>query len=209
MKLLTPAFDKSGKDPGYIMGYIPGVRENGGQYTHGALLFAYGCFVLSDSLFEKDPESAKKFSDFGGQILKYSNPAFRSSEGVGEKIRNAYTTEPYAVAADIYDSKDHKARGGWTHYTGAAGWLYRLILNYAFGIEIFDTDCEKPYIYINPKRFFPLSDITDGGTLDFKQFGFDLTLRYIKDGKCRITSKGEIINDGKIFKDIKKAEVHI
>jgi len=128
---------------------------------------------------------------------------------VKDIIKSSYTTEPYSVAADIYSAKCHIGRGGWTHYTGAAGWFYRLILNYVLGIEAFDTDTEKPYILINTKRVFPLSDITDGATVKFSEFGFDLFIRYIKDGKKRVTSSGNIINDGKIFKETKKIEVHI
>lgn len=209
MKLLSPAFDKTKKEPGYIKGYLPGVRENGGQYTHGALFFALGCFTLSDELFEKNLKASEKYASIGAQILKYSNPAYRSSDGVQSNIKNSYITEPYSVAADIYSTRSHIGRGGWTHYTGAAGWFYRLILKYVLGIEAFDTDTEKPYILINTKRVFPMDDITDGATVKFSEFGFDLSIRYIKDGKKRVTSSGNIINDGKIFRETKKIEVHI
>ncbi len=209
MKLLTPPFDKGEKNPGYIKGYLPGVRENGGQYTHGALFFALGCFELSDRLFECDIKASEKYTAMGGEILKYSNPAFRCSESASFEIREAYITEPYAVAADLYSSKDHIGRGGWTHYTGASGWFYRLILNYVFGVRVFDTDTERPYILINAERSFPLSAITDGGALSFKEFGFDLKILYIRDGKKRVTSGGKIIENGKIYQDTKKIEVHL
>lgn len=209
MKLLSPPFDKGEKNPGYIKGYLAGVRENGGQYTHGALFFALGCFELSDRLFDSDTEASEKYASMGGEILKYSNPAFRCSDSAPFEIRDAYITEPYAVAADIYSSKDHIGRGGWTHYTGASGWFYRLILNYVFGVRVFDADTERPYILINAKRSFPLSAITDGGALSFKEFGFDLKILYIRDGKKRVTSGGKVIEDGKIYKETKKIEVHI
>ncbi len=118
--LFTPPFDKTPLDPGYIKGYLSGVRENGGQYTHAAVwcLIAY-------SMMGK-----------GGQahdLFKMINPANRTSSRTGMA---AYKVEPYAVAADIYAESPHVRRGGWTWYTGAAGWLYRAGVESILGLRI-------------------------------------------------------------------------
>lgn len=211
MKLLSSPFDKSTQEPGYIKGYLAGVRENGGQYTHGALFYALGCFLCSDMLYQSScsPDICLRLSQIGEDILKYSNPAFRSSESAPEAVRRSYLTEPYAIAADIYSNKDHAGRGGWTHYTGAAGWLYRLVLEYVFGIRFSKTDTEDAHISVNTQRIFPFAKITGGSTLRILEFGFDITVKYVADGKKCVTVDGKILPDGRIGKDIKSAEIHI
>lgn len=118
--LFTPPFDKTPLDPGYIKGYLPGVRENGGQYTHAAVwcLIAY-------SMMGKGSQAH--------DLFKMINPANRSSTRTGMA---AYKVEPYAVAADIYAESPHVRRGGWTWYTGAAGWLYRAGVEFILGLEV-------------------------------------------------------------------------
>jgi cyclic beta-1,2-glucan synthetase len=115
--LLTPPFDRTDKDPGYIKGYLPGVRENGAQYTHAAL------WAVLATAMEGDGERA--FALF--QLL---NPLerTRTPEGVA-----TYQAEPYVVAADVYSAKGHVGRGGWTWYTGSAGWMYRVALETILG----------------------------------------------------------------------------
>ncbi|ABR89681.1 cyclic beta 1-2 glucan synthetase [Janthinobacterium sp. Marseille] len=118
--LFTPPFDKTPLDPGYIKGYLPGVRENGGQYTHAAVW----CLIAYSKMGK------------GGQahdLFKMINPANRSSSRTGMA---AYKVEPYAVAADIYAESPHVRRGGWTWYTGAAGWLYRAGVESILGLCI-------------------------------------------------------------------------
>ncbi len=210
MKLLSPAFDKTKKEPGYIKGYIPGVRENGGQYTHGAMFYVLGCFEMAEKLYEKDREISKKLTDIGGQILLYSNPAYRTSRSADKHIRDAYKTEPYAVCADIYSNSDQKGRGGWTHYTGASGWMYRLMLKYLFGIEFCDIDSDAPYISINTKRHFPMEDVLSEGRLEIFEFGFSLKIDYIFDAQKKVTDKsGNEINGTKIEKTVNHVTVHI
>jgi cyclic beta-1,2-glucan synthetase len=117
--LLTPPFDKAEPNPGYIKGYVPGVRENGGQYTHAALWV-----VMAQALLGR--------GDTAHELLSFINPIYRSSD------RNAverYRVEPYAVAADIYSAAGHVGRGGWTWYTGAAGWMYRVTIEQILGIR--------------------------------------------------------------------------
>ncbi|MCK9432745.1 MAG: cyclic beta 1-2 glucan synthetase, partial [Candidatus Omnitrophica bacterium] len=119
VQLLEPPFDKSNLNPGYIKGYVPGVRENGGQYTHGAIWAAMAFAALGDNRR-------------AWEIMTMINPVnhTRSSEAVA-----TYKVEPYAVAADVYALEPHIGRGGWTWYTGSAGWMYRLILESLLGVK--------------------------------------------------------------------------
>jgi cyclic beta-1,2-glucan glucanotransferase len=120
IKLLTPPFDKSDLDPGYIRGYVPGVRENGGQYTHAAIWAAMAFAAMGDN--------ARAWELFA--IVNPVNHSF-SSEAVA-----TYKVEPYVMAADIYAVEPHIGRGGWTWYTGSAGWMYRLIVESLLGLRL-------------------------------------------------------------------------
>jgi cellobiose phosphorylase len=117
--LLTPPFDHAQPNPGYIRGYVPGVRENGGQYTHAALWVVLAQAVL-------------KRGDAAHELLSFINPIHRSSDPNRVK---GYRVEPYAVAADIYSAHAHVGRGGWTWYTGAAGWMYRVTVESLLGLK--------------------------------------------------------------------------
>jgi len=120
IQLLDPPFDKSDLNPGYIKGYVPGVRENGGQYTHGAIWAAMAFAALGDSRR-------------AWELLAMINPVnhARSPEGIA-----TYKVEPYVVAADVYALSPHNGRGGWTWYTGSAGWMYRLIVESLLGLRL-------------------------------------------------------------------------
>jgi cellobiose phosphorylase len=120
VQLLDPPFDKSAEDPGYIRGYVPGVRENGGQYTHGAIWVAMAFASLGER--ERAWELAS--------LINPLNHA-RTEEEVA-----TYKVEPYVIAADVYASPPHTGRGGWTWYTGSAGWMYRLIVESLLGVTI-------------------------------------------------------------------------
>ena len=117
--LLTPPFDKSSLNPGYIKGYVPGVRENGGQYTHSAIWAVMAFAELRDS---------KRAWDLCSLI----NPVNHASDRQGLAT---YAVEPYVITADIYAVPPHTGRGGWTWYTGSAGWMYRLILESLLGLR--------------------------------------------------------------------------
>ncbi len=119
IKLLDPAFDKSDLDPGYIKGYVPGVRENGGQYTHAAIWMILAFAKLGNT---------KRVEE----LLRMINPVNRSK--TPEEIAK-YKVEPYVLAADVYSKTPHAGRGGWTWYTGAAGWMYRLIVESFLGMQ--------------------------------------------------------------------------
>ncbi len=120
IQLLDPPFDKSDLNPGYIKGYVPGVRENGGQYTHGAIWAAMAFAALGDSRR-------------AWELLAMINPVnhARSPEAIA-----TYKVEPYVVAADVYALSPHIGRGGWTWYTGSAGWMYRLIVESLLGLRL-------------------------------------------------------------------------
>ena len=111
VKLLYPPFDNPVNNPGYIKSYVPGVRENGGQYTHAAIWLAKAYFELGEK--EKAME-----------ILRILNPISHSDN---KEIADIYKVEPYVIAADVYSNIDHVGRGGWTWYTGSAGWMYKII----------------------------------------------------------------------------------
>ena len=118
--LLSPPFDRTELDPGYIKGYVPGVRENGGQYTHAAQWV-----VLALARLGSGDEAAELF-----HMLNPINHT-RTAGAVG-----VYKTEPYAIAGDVYDHPAHRGRGGWTWYTGSAGWMYRVALESVLGVTL-------------------------------------------------------------------------
>ncbi|MDQ3515485.1 MAG: hypothetical protein M3403_01735, partial [Gemmatimonadota bacterium] len=115
--LLKPPFDNTKHNPGYIRGYVPGVRENGAQYTHAALWA-----VLATAL--------RGNGDRAYELFQMINPISHTQNA--DEI-DRYKVEPYVVAADVYTAKDHVGRGGWTWYTGSAGWMYRVALEAILG----------------------------------------------------------------------------
>lgn len=117
--LFTPPFDQTPHDPGYIKGYLPGIRENGGQYTHAATWTAWAFARLGDG-------------KQAGALFNLLNPILQADS---EEMANTYRVEPYVVSADIYSVKPYLRRGGWTWYTGSAAWLYRLGLEAILGFR--------------------------------------------------------------------------
>jgi cyclic beta-1,2-glucan synthetase len=120
IQLFDPPFDRSPLEPGYIKGYIPGVRENGGQYTHGAIWTAMAFAQLGET------EKAWELFNMLNPIRHAADP-----DGVAR-----YKVEPYVVAADVYSVEPNLGRGGWSWYTGSAGWMYRLIVETLFGLSL-------------------------------------------------------------------------
>jgi cyclic beta-1,2-glucan synthetase len=120
VQLLDPPFDQTDLDPGYIKGYVPGVRENGGQYTHAAIWAAMAFAAQGDSRR-------------AWEITTLINPAnhAKSTDAIA-----VYKVEPYVMAADVYAVSPHTGRGGWTWYTGSAGWMYRLIVESLLGLRL-------------------------------------------------------------------------
>jgi cellobiose phosphorylase len=129
IQLLDPPFDKSALNPGYIKGYVPGVRENGGQYTHAAIWAVMAFARLGDNRR-------------AWELFTMINPVnhARSTEETA-----TYKVEPYVVAADVYAAPPHTGRGGWTWYTGSAAWMYRLIVESLLGLRLeVDKLCFSP-----------------------------------------------------------------
>jgi cyclic beta-1,2-glucan synthetase len=122
IRLLTPPFDRTPHDPGYIKGYLPGIRENGGQYTHAAL---WAVRALAEA----------GRGERAAHLLDILNPVLHGD--TAEHIAT-YKVEPYVVAADVYGVAPHIGRGGWTWYTGSAGWMFRVALESVLGMTLLD-----------------------------------------------------------------------
>jgi cyclic beta-1,2-glucan synthetase len=118
--LFTPPFDQPAQDPGYIKGYPPGIRENGGQYTHAAAWTALAFAMQGDG-------------DKAGELLAMLNPIHHADDAAGMR---RYQVEPYVACADLYSEPPHIGRGGWTWYTGSAGWMYRATLEGLLGFRV-------------------------------------------------------------------------
>ncbi len=118
--LFTPPFDHSSPDPGYIKAYLPGIRENGGQYTHAAAWTTIGFAELSDG-------------DKAVELFRMLNPITRSDS---RSSVQRYKVEPYVLASDVYSEPPHVGRGGWTWYTGSSGWLYRAGIEWILGFRV-------------------------------------------------------------------------
>jgi len=139
--LLTPPFDKMTPNPGYIQGYVPGVRENGGQYTHAALWTALAFARLGDG-------------DRAHELFSILNPLnhTRSRDEI-----DRYRIEPYVIAADVYSQAPHVGRGGWTWYTGSASWMYRVAVEGILGLSL-----ERGALRIDPciPRSWPAFEVS-------------------------------------------------
>jgi len=118
--LFTPPFDRAPLDPGYIKGYPPGIRENGGQYTHAAIWAVMAFAALGDG-------------DKANELFSILNPINRTSTRAGV---HRYKVEPYVAVADVYAEYPHVGRGGWSWYTGSAGWMYRAGLEWLLGFRL-------------------------------------------------------------------------
>ena len=117
--LFDPPFDAGSLQPGYIKGYVPGIRENGGQYTHAATWVVWATALLGD----------------GDRAMKLWNLLNPICHGATKDQVARYKVEPYVVSADVYGAPPHTGRGGWTWYTGSAGWMYRVALEAILGFR--------------------------------------------------------------------------
>jgi cellobiose phosphorylase len=130
VQLFDPPFDTSPLNPGYIKGYIPGVRENGGQYTQGAIWVAMAFALMGDT-------------ERAWELFSLLSPI---QHGATSTRLATYEVEPYVVAADVYAVAPHTGRGGWTWYTGSAGWMYQLLIETLLGVNL-----EGSQLRLNPR----------------------------------------------------------
>jgi cyclic beta-1,2-glucan synthetase len=153
IQLLDPPFDDNGPNPGYIRGYVPGVRENGGQYSHAAIwaLIAFAKLGQRDKVYE---------------LFSLIQPVSHGSDPERLKV---YKVEPYVMAADVYANGSHKGRGGWTWYTGSSGWMYQFIVHALLGIN---QEIDKLVF----KPCFPLDWPKITATYKFRSSTYHLTI---------------------------------
>jgi cyclic beta-1,2-glucan synthetase len=179
--LLDPPFDRHGNNPGYIAGYVPGVRENGGQYTHSAIWAAMA--------FARLGQRERAWS-----LLAMINPVRHAEtpEGVAR-----YKVEPYVMAADVYSVAPHTGRGGWSWYTGSAGWMYRLVVESLLGVRL---DASKDGVRLLLSPCLPAD--WPGYTLEyrFKNTPYHIEVIQINndDGPLGVQLDGELQADGSV-----------
>ncbi len=164
IQLFDPPFDKSPLDPGYIKGYTPGVRENGGQYTHAAIWTAMAFAQMGDN-------------ERAWELFNLLNPVHHGDSP--ERIAT-YKVEPYVVAADVYGVAPHTGRGGWTWYTGSASWMYRLLIETLLGVNL-----EGDSLRLTPR----MPDKWPGFTIHYR---FRQTVYHIKIRRIAANSGEEI-----------------
>lgn len=186
IQLFDPPFDKSTMNPGYIKGYVPGVRENGGQYTHAAIWLVMAFAALGDK-------------ERTWELLKMINPVNRGSDATKIGI---YKVEPYVIAADVYAEPNHKGRGGWTWYTGSAGWMYQLIIESFAGFKrkgniLHFTPCipaEWDLLKVNYRYMDTMYEI------ELKKVQTNEPSKLIVDGKKESNTFISLVNDGATHK---------
>lgn len=157
-RLLTPAFDKTEPSPGYIQGYPPGIRENGAQYTHGV--------IWSIAAWSKMGQGNNAF-----ELFHMLNPVTHTR--TDQEVRQ-YAGEPYVMAADVYTSEPHRGHAGWTWYTGAAGWMYQVGLEWILGIRRRGTR-----LWLNPC----IPDSWPGFTVEYRLGSTVYTLAFSREGQ--------------------------
>ena len=187
IKLFDPPFEKSSIEPGYIKAYPPGIRENGGQYTHAA------CWLLI-------AETMLGFGDKAKELIDIINPIEHSKN---KEEAKRYKLEPYIIPADVYSNKDLIGQGGWNWYTGSSSWFYKAILENVLGIKL-----EYGFLYINPcitkdwkeyeiqyKYKTTLYNIKIRNNLK-KNGGIN---RFVVNGESSDTQRLAVVDDGKIY----------
>lgn len=173
MQLFDPPFDKSSLNPGYVKAYIPGVRENGGQYTHAAIWSAMAFASMGDN-------------HRAWELFNMLNPV---NHGATPEQIATYKVEPYVVAADVYAVAPHTGRGGWTWYTGSASWMYRLIVETLLGLHL-----EGNHLRLEPR----LPDSWDGYKIHYRyrQTVYHITISRLADNAEQtslLTLDGQLI----------------
>ena len=187
IKLFDPPFEKSDINPGYIKSYPPGIRENGGQYTHGACWLMIAELILG-------------FGDKAFEIAQMINPIEHSKNREEAK---KYKLEPYVIEADLYTNKDLLGQGGWNWYTGSSSWFYKAILEYMLGLKI-----KKGFLEVNPCIFKEWKEYeikykykTTLYNIKIKNiFGKNTGInRFLLNGESVENRKVQLVDDGKIY----------
>ncbi|MFZ6816857.1 GH36-type glycosyl hydrolase domain-containing protein [Undibacterium sp. Ji22W] len=182
VQLLAPPFDRDGPNPGYIRGYVPGVRENGGQYTHAAIWAVMALAKLGRN-------------EQAWELMRMINPIHHGNSAVAIA---RYKVEPYVVAADVYAVAPHTGRGGWTWYTGSAGWMLRLMWESLLGLDI-----RADQLRLRPC----IPDTWDGFTMSvhYQSSRYDITVKQMGFGETGLSLDGHhqtgdsvtMLNDGR------------
>jgi cyclic beta-1,2-glucan synthetase len=175
IQLLDPPFDHSVPSPGYIQGYVPGIRENGGQYTHAAIWVTMAFAFLGDN-------------DRAWELFALLNPI---NHGSTSAQITTYKVEPYVVAADVYAVAPHTGRGGWTWYTGSAGWMYRLLCETLLGLKL-----EGNQLRLTPR--LPKGWATCNIHYRYRQTPYHISISRLPDGSL---SSGQTSLDGEELTD--------
>ena len=178
IKLFDPPFDKGNLQPGYIKGYVPGIRENGGQYTHAATWVVWATALLGDG-------------DRAFQLWNFINPI--SHAATKEEV-DVYKVEPYVVAADVYGAPAHMGRGGWTWYTGSASWLYRAGLKSMLGLRRHGS-----FLWFEPcvPRAWPGYELTYRSGSTVYRIAFD-NAEHTGRGVRSVTMDGAVLPDRRV-----------
>lgn len=188
--LLAPPFDKSKLEPGYIKGYVPGVRENGGQYTHAATWVIMAWTMLGD----------------GNKAWKYYNMINPINHSSNEISARNYKVEPYVMSADVYIKEPHGGRGGWSWYTGASGWMYKVGLEYILGLK----KVEGKGYSINPCVPDSWNDYEIWINDDVGEYHLNIKRRKEKaDDKIKVIINGNERNDNFIPKNQGRNEIEV
>nr|WP_249720359.1 glycoside hydrolase family 94 protein [Pseudoxanthomonas japonensis] len=186
IQLLDPPFDKTTHDPGYIRGYVPGVRENGGQYTHAAVWAAMAFAHAGDN-------------DRAWNLTSMINPI---NHALDTEAVHIYKAEPYVMAADVYAVAPHTGRGGWTWYTGSAGWMYRLLMESVLGLRrkgnvlVLDPRLPSDWNTFEVRYKFGNTSYVINGDAGGKPDGTTLTI----DGAASDTAEIPLLDDGKLHR---------
>ena len=186
VKLLAPPFDTSRPSPGYIQGYLPGVRENGGQYTHAAMWAAMALASMGDT-------------ERAWELFALLNPLSHSDGAVDLAT---YKVEPYVVAGDVYASPMHAGRGGWTWYTGSAGWMVQLIVESLLGFQRRGTR-------LTMRPLMPKSWTTFDMQYHFGSSRYDITCRRVDESVAASITRDGVKTEGDAITLTDDGQVHV
>ena len=185
IKLLSPPFDTSNLEPGYIKGYLPGVRENGGQYTHAAIWVILALTKLG----------------LGDKAVNYYNMINPINHSKSERDARRYKLEPYVIAADVYIKEPHGGRGGWSWYTGSSGWMYSVGIQNILGLKTI----EGKYYKVEPCIPKDWAEYEIKINNEKEQYN----IKVVRGEEKGTRVNGKLIEDGLIPKDKGRLEIEV